>query len=540
MKVSTQVGLIMSGAFVGQELTAEFGALPPSFLPLGVGRLYDMQIDNLRNVFGEEFPIYLTLPDSFNIPEYDSQQLSKKNITIIPVPGDMALGDAVVFAINMMDIYGGSVHILHGDTVLVDIPAYCDVIAVCQEGDDYSWAAVHHEGGDIRRIETLEAIREPSEECPVACGYFAFSNSAAFVRALVRARGDFVGGLNNYLAYCPLKVEYVRDWYDFGHIQTYFRSRRMVTTARAFNSLKITKNTVCKLSSDHFKMQAEAEWLEGVPPAVQPYVARFLEKGEQEGQTFYSTEYQYAPNLSELYVFSSIGQASWGKILTSCKEFIELCAGASVEKPRDMYTRQLMGPKTLERLERFSKETGFNIRRDLAYQGRAMPSLCGMGRSLEDMISYNEAASATLMHGDFCFSNILYNSRNSRISVIDPRGYVFSGKKEIYGDFRYDIAKYSHSVDGLYDFILAGRYDLACGGMYDFDISFAPSLHREWLQGAWADMMIAGVSTKSRDIRAMVISLFLSMLPLHSDRPDRQKAFIANALRLYAALEGGI
>ena len=31
--------------------------------------------------------------------------------------------------------------------------------------------------------------------------------------------------------------------------------------------------------------------------------------------------------------------------------------------------------------------------------------------------------------------------------------------------------------------------------------------------------------------------LILSMLPLHSDRPDRQRAFIANALRLYAKLE---
>jgi hypothetical protein len=27
------------------------------------------------------------------------------------------------------------------------------------------------------------------------------------------------------------------------------------------------------------------------------------------------------------------------------------------------------------------------------------------------------------------------------------------------------------------------------------------------------------------------------MLPLHSDRPDRQRAFIANALRLYAELD---
>jgi hypothetical protein len=35
----------------------------------------------------------------------------------------------------------------------------------------------------------------------------------------------------------------------------------------------------------------------------------------------------------------------------------------------------------------------------------------------------------------------------------------------------------------------------------------------------------------------VTIGLFLSMLPLHADRPDRQAAFIANALRLYAELD---
>ena len=38
-------------------------------------------------------------------------------------------------------------------------------------------------------------------------------------------------------------------------------------------------------------------------------------------------------------------------------------------------------------------------------------------------------------------------------------------------------------------------------------------------------------------VRAVTCGLFLSMLPLHADRPDRQRAFIANALRLYRDLD---
>lgn len=36
-----------------------------------------------------------------------------------------------------------------------------------------------------------------------------------------------------------------------------------------------------------------------------------------------------------------------------------------------------------------------------------------------------------------------------------------------------------------------------------------------------------------REIMPLVILLFLSMLPLHADRPDRQKAMLINALKLY-------
>ena len=35
-------------------------------------------------------------------------------------------------------------------------------------------------------------------------------------------------------------------------------------------------------------------------------------------------------------------------------------------------------------------------------------------------------------------------------------------------------------------------------------------------------------------IYAMIINLFLSMIPLHSDRPDRQVSMYARAMHLYA------
>ncbi|TPW36084.1 capsular biosynthesis protein [Oecophyllibacter saccharovorans] len=531
------VGLITSGAFVNQELIAEFGLLPPSFLPLGVGRLYDMQIDSLRETSSEAMLLYMLIPESFELPKYDDQRLKEKKVSLIRVPDDMPLGEAIVYAINIVKAYNSSIRILHGDTVIDQLPSQLDVIACHVEGDDYSWAAIKHKNSYIICLETFEATSNKNTEYPVACGYFSFSSGAELVYAISQARGHFIKGINNYLQRRTMKLVEVSGWYDFGHIQTYFRSRRLVTTARAFNSLQITHNTVRKLSADIFKMNAEAEWFENVPAALQPYTARLLEKGQQEKSAFYTTEYQYAPNLSELYVFSTIGRVTWEKILSSCNEFLEICTLTSGLKLRDNYTRQLIGGKTIERLKRFERETGFDINHELVYKDRKMPSLLKISRDLEKIISFDSSAMSTIMHGDFCFSNILYNSRNNRISVIDPRGYVFKETREIYGDFRYDMAKFLHSVDGLYDFILAGRYNLKQYGIYDFNLDFDASPHHQWLKSAFSEMIIAGTSASDIEIRAITILLFISMLPLHSDRPDRQKAFIGNVLRLYSDIE---
>lgn len=55
--------------------------------------------------------------------------------------------------------------------------------------------------------------------------------------------------------------------------------------------------------------------------------------------------------------------------------------------------------------------------------------------------------------------------------MIDPRGITASGEMTIYGDASYDIAKLSHSIIGLYDWIIAGYYDVSISaGKIGFEI----------------------------------------------------------------------
>jgi hypothetical protein len=167
-----------------------------------------------------------------------------------------------------------------------------------------------------------------------------------------------------------------------------------------------------------------------------------------------------------------------------------------------------------------------------------MPSLLQIADDIaRNHLNLTSGCKRTVMHGDFCFSNILYDSRIQRVHVIDPRGIVRPGKNTIFGDHRYDLAKLAHSIIGRYDQIIAGRYHLSAANGRRYEISFEQAPHHAWLEDAFNKMQIHGVDAGGREIRAVTIALFLSMLPLHADRPDRQQAFIANALRLYSNLE---
>jgi len=89
----------------------------------------------------------------------------------------------------------------------------------------------------------------------------------------------------------------------------------------------------------------------------------------------------------------------------------------------------------------------------------------------------------------------------------------------------------------LYDFIIAGRFNYQ-------NESQAPDLEIQQnvtgfskIVNSFNDLVLKPSGYSEKEILAITIHLFLSMLPLHSDRPERQRAFIGNAIRLYKLLK---
>ena len=139
----------------------------------------------------------------------------------------------------------------------------------------------------------------------------------------------------------------------------------------------------------------------------------------------------------------------------------------------------------------------------------------------------------------FCFSNILYCFRSRRIRLIDPRGSVKEGAPSIFGDSLYDAAKFMHSLAGGYDLIIANRFSGSEAPGYDLEFALVSDPERAWLAEDCNQKTMGGVALDGTDLQAVMAGLFLSMLPLHADRPRRQAAFLATAVNLVAKLDGG-
>lgn len=501
--------LIISGQYVESELYAEFGKIPPAFLPLGNERLYVHQIGQLARSYGR---VALTVPSDFLLDESDAATLAGLGVSVFRTGVGKSLGAAVKEGLALTGVEG-RIDILYGDTlVFEDELGGTDWIAVGGSDEFYPW---HYDG----ETESGEAW----------AGMFSFSSARALADILEQTQ-DFIAGVTRYgTDYARLERRSLKRWLDFGHVHTYFHSRLAVTTQRHFNRLEIAGGVLTKSSDDSRKMRAEATWFETAPAAVRPFLPNYI--GAESGGERYSIEYLPLTALNELYVFGRLPVKVWKKVFAACDRY--LCAERSVAVPApggaDMADR-IYRDKTLARLDAFAAQSGTDIHKPWRFNGSELPSLREMTR-LAAAAVIAHASVPSFVHGDFCFSNILYDFRSDRVKLIDPRGVDVDGNITAFGDFRYDVAKLSHSVLGLYDAIVAGRFCLDGGG---HDIAFdVSSKGSHTIRQAFRSTSFAGRTPDDWDCQPIMVLLFLSMLPLHADKPLRQRALMANCMRLF-------
>lgn len=509
--------IITSGAYITDELATEFGKLPPSFLPLQNRRLFEHQL----KIIGSRQDIYLSIPKEFVLSEMDSGYLLSMGVSLVPVPEGITLGQSVGYVINQVNRLSEPLKILHGDTLFSILPGGLDIYTIAKPADDYIWAnAIDNEGY-------------------IYTGYFTFSDQKTLLKILEDSGHDFVKALLLYKDKLNVKEVVANEWFDFGHCNTYYRSKSKMTTQREFNDLEIDRFSVKKYSSDSNKILAEANWYHSLPIPMKRYLPNLWDYGTQDGKGFYEIDNFYMSTLSELYTFGNNPYFIWEKIIHACNEFLTDCKKYRAPEVNSLIdsSKKIYGEKTLSRLLQFAARTNISLDEKWIVNDVEVPSLRDIAAETNSLISEPSPEFMTVIHGDFCFSNIFYCFRTHSIKVIDPRGIDVSGNQSIYGDIRYDVAKLAHSVLGLYDHILGGYFILKEEAPYRISFTLPVSEKIDKIQRLFRATSFAGLSLEEACTYPILVHLFLSMLPLHFDSPLKQKAMLANALRLYLELK---
>jgi hypothetical protein len=375
---------------------------------------------------------------------------------------------------------------------------------------------------------------------PVAlAGYYYLSDAEDFYRlledCLKNGGRELSDVLRCYGLAHPIHADLAREWYDFGHIDRLVEARIRLLQPRFFNALVVNPvlNTITKTSQNNDKLQNELDWYLSLPDVLQVLTPRILSHHTLNGQVQIVEEYYGYPTLAESYVYGDLDIELWESILRKVlrvhREFLSFPGVIPPDEIQAMY----LG-KTEERLAALAQQSAYwqNILAQpfLQYNGRTLQNIATLWPALREQVwKISNSASIHIIHGDFCFSNILFDVNSQIIRLIDPRGYF--GRKGIYGDPRYDIAKLRHSISGLYDFILADLFTVEelAPGMFTGRV-FANEMQNMLAQ--YFDELLIAAGYSLDEIRLIEGLLFVSMLPYHQDHLMRQKMLYLTGIKL--------
>lgn len=525
--------LINSGAYLQGEFASELGLLPPSFLPIGNRRLFEYQSEFLRK-FNDKRDIYISLPRSFRLNSFDKLLIDNLGVKIIFTPDNLSLGEAISFCWYSTNKKYENLTLLHGDTLFINsVFKKNNFITIHPNKGFYKRAKLDNKHFSLKKLNNDWS----SNFDQVVSGFFNFTNPALFIKCLNRVGNNFIEGVVTYNDKQPLDLVSEGVWLDFGHINSFYHSRSWITTQRSFNDLEIDSHVVKKKSKiNPKKIIAEGRWFENIPPDLRLYTPSFLglNTGTKDYKdAFYKIEYLYLLPLSDLYVFCNLRNDFWENIF---KKISIIIKNFSEYRPNNLcyddfeQMNKIYLTKTIKRIEEFSLQVNsknFNSE---------INTLKEIAIETSRFIKHVSSEDIGILHGDFCFSNLLYNNRSEAVKCIDPRGLNIDDQFSIYGDRRYDLAKLYHSVVGFYDYIIAGRYSYTNNDNEDISINGGDDYQNEIIK-SFNKLIIEPSGYEEKEILAITIHLFISMLPLHSDNPKRQRAFITNAFRLYKKIK---
>jgi dTDP-glucose pyrophosphorylase len=433
---------------------------------------------------------------------------------------------------------GCGVHVILGDTLLRDpYPDMKDFIFAGAFENPEDWCLVKkNENGIAESYFDKSAVND--KQLQAVAGVYSFSNTS-LLRTIVMTNirngsSEISQVLMAYGKVREIAVVNAIEWYDFGHISYFNLAKRKLLQSRYFNFLTIdpVKGIISKRSDKNDKLANELSWYRELPETLKLLCPRLVDLDLAPDGVTISQEYYGYPNLAELYVFGDIGHSIW---MNALKRLIEIHLLFKEEKGHVEAAdiQQMYGTKTFERLKELrTQDKKWSLllgKKDIIINGKSFSNFCVLEKQVLDQVDkMSQHFEGNIVHGDYCFSNILYDLNSQLVRLIDPRGSF--GQQKLFGDPIYDIAKLRHSVSGRYDFILADLFWVKEDqNEFTFQV-FKPEGYDAIV--GFFDQLTSQHGYEKNEVMFIEGLLFISMVPLHKDNVERQLAMYLTGVQL--------
>ena len=418
---------------------------------------------------------------------------------------------------------------------------------LCSYPDNYnnSWIGVTSVGNDEKKNYCMivsenglikDIIDKPKyniETNDAAIGLYYFKD-AELLSNVLKNKIEKIGGeyqlssyFDKYREDDKLYVEKIDNWEDIGTLEGYLKTNKNNFNCRFFNKLDLDEYSVLHKKSKYEKVTSEMNWFKETQDTdFEKMSPKFYESEKTNDE--YGIEYYDYLTLSEYFTFYPLSQYSRTYIFSSLiDKMIKLYQNNKVSNKlfKDLL-KQILWDKTLNRINEWERKDLISLE-NVQINGK---EYLGVFQTLEKLKGAiiklsNECSNyISIIHGDPAFSNILFSPRNMIYKFIDPRGNF--GIDTIYGDYRYDIAKLRHCYHGKYDEITNNLFEIQ-ENKGKFNIKFYKNI-----EYADFDDILKKKNIDIDDIELIEGLLFISMIPLHNDYPNRQIAFFTRGIQI--------
>lgn len=530
--------VILSAGSVPHEIAALFRCPSIGLIPINGRPLVALQIEFLRGLGATEIKVALRGRD-IRLKEYLAQYSRLFDIAVqtVEIMTDRGPGGTMLEALKPEDFSDG-VLVLLGDTLLESVAnlklGAGNAVFTSPVEDPQRWCMVSADSaGAVHKLADKPTITDNGAEAAIGCYWFGRVAAATWsdLSKIPSGRIEISAILNGVAKAHGLSRNSVTGWLDCGNVDLLVSTRRRMIAARSFNSLVIDelRGTVRKRSSHGDKFRHEINYYRLLPDDLAVFFPRLISHETSQPNAHVELEYYAYPTISEVYIYEEYGDSFWSAVIDKLgavlAEFSKRKAGIAATDCAAFYTSKLT-----RRLDDARAQSGELARllalRTLKINGvqmRGLPVL--LDSLLDELVSLSRNVTGAVIHGDLCFANILLEPLNKTIRLIDPRGSFH--EVGVFGDARYDHAKLWHSVDGHYDSIINDMFSVkVVGDSAEFDC-YQPRA-RDHILGRLESILPKDLS--KREVRIIEGSLFLSMLPLHSDYPRRQIAMLLTGL----------